>query len=267
MVEAAPSQRKKLNRFTPWVNRLEMSDAELPKVVEVRKTVKQTIFKDSGPIVRSIDSRVLQSKLAVTKGYAERRVRDPIFDAFGIGTGDDAIKGNAHITMLHRDNVWHPHWEVQTEEEDLGTKLRNRQAERKGNDLEGTEIADLKSTVENLEKNQREDTANDAIGQPKKRTFDAKALQAKKALQDTEEEKKIPDPKGIRLTEIPNSVTEQELLEECMAKFGPVERCFMPMEQMRIIRNRGFAIINFKKQEHAERAIQEGEISINFAAV
>ena len=172
--------------------------------------------------------------------------------------------------MLHRDNTWHPYYEIQTEEEDLGTKMRNRQAERRGNDVEGADIAELKATVENLEKNQREEneqSANAAIGQPKKRVFDAKALQAKKAEQAQEEEKKIPDPKGIRLTEIPNAVTEAELSEEIIAKFGPIERIFMPMEQMRIVRNRGFAIINFKNASSAQKAIETGEITINFGSV
>ena len=148
--------------------------------------------------------------------------------------------------------------------------MRNRQAERRGNDVEGNDIAELKATVENLEKNQREEneqSAMAAIGQPKKRVFDAKALQAKKAEQAVEEEKKIPDPKGIRLTEIPNAVTEAELSEEIIEKFGPIERIFMPMEQMRIVRNRGFAIINFKNASSAQKAIETGEITINFGSV
>ena len=169
--------------------------------------------------------------------------------------------------MLHRDNVWHPHYEIQTEEEDLGTKIRNRQAERRGNDLEGADIAELKSAVENLEKNQREESQLANVSGPKKRTFDVKALLAKKNAQEQEEEKKIPDPKGIRLTEIPNSIMQEELIASVVEKFGQVERCFMPIEQARTIRNRGFAIINFKRQEDAQRAVQEGEISINFAAV
>ena len=53
------------------------------------------------------------------------------------------------------------------------------------------------------------------------------------------------------MTEIPNAVTEAELSEEIIAKFGPIERIFMPMEQMRIVRNRGFAIINFKNASSA----------------
>jgi len=61
---------------------------------------------------------------------------------------------------LHRDNVWHPYYEIKTEEEDLGTKMRNRQAERRGQDNEGQDIQDLKSTLMTLTNNQRE--ANEA---------------------------------------------------------------------------------------------------------
>jgi len=35
----------------------------------------------------------------------------------------------------------------------------------------------------------------------------------------------------------------------------------------RIVKNRGFAIANFKSEEVTQRAIQDGEISINFAAI
>lgn len=41
----------------------------------------------------------------------------------------------------------------------------------------------------------------------------------------------------------------------------------MPMDTGRLLRNRGFAICNFKNLESATRAIQEGEICINFAVV
>ena len=133
MVEEAPRpQRKKLNRFTKWENRLEMTDQELPKVVDVKQIVQKTEFRDSGAIVKHFECRVMKSTNPVTKGYAQRQKRDPIFDAFGIGEGQEAIRGNHNITMLHRDNVWHPYYEIKTEEEDLGTKMRNRQAERRG---------------------------------------------------------------------------------------------------------------------------------------
>lgn len=125
MVEAAP-QRKKLSRFTPWVNKLEVKEADMPKVVEVKKTVTKVEFNATGPVKKHFECRILQSKLPVTLGYAERRKIDPVFDAFGIGVGEEAIKGNSTLNMLHRDNVWHPHYEIMTEDEDLGTKMRNR---------------------------------------------------------------------------------------------------------------------------------------------
>ena len=40
----------------------------------------------------------------------------------------------------------------------------------------------------------------------------------------------MPDPKGVRLTEIPNHVPEEELAAEVVEKFGPIDRIFMPME-------------------------------------
>ena len=182
MVEAVPA-KKRLARFTPWVNRLELSEAELAKVPDVRQTVRKVEFRgnESQPYAKHFDCRTVQARVVVTKGYAERRKRDPIFDAFGIGDDAEAIRGNANITMLHRDNVWHPYFEIQTEEEDLGTRMRNKQAERKGADVEGSEIAELKASVQNLEKNQREEAEareSASVSQPKKRTFDLKAIVA-----------------------------------------------------------------------------------------
>lgn len=137
-VAAAPQQKKRIARFTPWENRLEVEDHDLPKLPDMRLTVQKTEFRDAGPIVKHFDCRTLQSKVAVTKAYADRRKKDPVFDAFGLGEGgEDAIRGNAHITMLHRDNVWHPYYEVQTEEDDLGTRMRNKLVNKRENDVEG----------------------------------------------------------------------------------------------------------------------------------
>jgi len=102
--------------------------------------------------------------------------------------------------------------------------------EKKGDNVQGNEISDLQSQVDNLQKAQNENNAELTIGAPKKRTFDARALQAKKATEEQQEEKKIPDPKGIRLTEIPGTITEQDICEAIVEKFGQIERCFMPME-------------------------------------
>ena len=61
MVEAAqqPQPRKKLARFTPWENRLEQTETEMPKVTDVRRTVQKVEFRDAGPIVKHYDCRIL----------------------------------------------------------------------------------------------------------------------------------------------------------------------------------------------------------------
>ena len=261
MVEEAPKPRKKLSRFTPWVNRLELTDAELPKVVDQKQVVTKTEFKDAGPITKYFDCRVMKSTMPVTKAYAQRKKKDPVFDAFGIGEGQEAIRGNAHITMLHRDNVWHPYYEIKTEEEDLGTKMRARQAERRGQDNEGSEIQELKTAVQTLTNNQREANearADEAKGVQKKRTFDAKALQQKMATAAEAEEKMVLDPKAIKLNDIPKGITQEEIKEAFMAKFGGVDDVYMPMDsQSRIPRHRGFAIVRFNDPEKVNKALQE----------
>ncbi len=71
MVEdAAKPQRKKLSRFTPWVNRLELTDQELPKLVDQKQTVQKVEFRDAGPIVKHFECRVLKSTMPVSKAYA-----------------------------------------------------------------------------------------------------------------------------------------------------------------------------------------------------
>ena len=127
MVDVAPQQaHKRLSRFTPWVNKLEMNEEETPKAAEVKQNLTRIEFMASGPVKREFECRVLQSTCTLTPGFTARRQKDPIFDAFNIGSGDKAVKDNAQVSALHRENVWHPHYEIQTEEEDMATKIRNR---------------------------------------------------------------------------------------------------------------------------------------------
>lgn len=85
--------------------------------------------------------------------------------------------------------------------------MRNRQAQRRDNDVEGTEIAALKASIEDLAKNQRdENEARQSAalgGQNKKKSFDTKAIQARLAAKEQEEVKQTPDPTGIKLQDIP----------------------------------------------------------------
>ena len=63
-----------------------------------------------------------------------------------------------------------------------------------------------------------------------------KAILAKKSSSRLGGRKKVADPRGIKLTDIPGNVTEAELVDAIIEKFGPVERCFMPMEMGRILK-------------------------------
>lgn len=264
MVEAP--RRKKLSRFTPWTNRLELEEDKQTKVVDVRKQITRTEFRDAGPITRTFEAKVLQTARPVTNGFHERRKRDPIFDAFGIGKSDQDVRGNAHITMVHRDNVWHPYYEVKMEEEDLGTKLRNRKAEKKEKETEGEEIASLQTALLDLERNQREENEQReqaASGAPKKRVFDAKAfMEKKKANEEAEADKKELDPCGIRLSDIPAITTEDELRQAIVEKgWGQIARLFMPPAKQP--KKSLFAICTFTEPAAAERALND-EITVNF---
>ena len=63
-------------------------------------------------------------------------------------------------------------------------------------------------------------------------------------------------------------MNQETLCEAIVEKFGAIERCYMPTEQMRNqVRNKGFAIINFKFQSSAERALQEEDFILENAVI
>jgi len=84
-----------------------------------------------------------------------------------------------------------------------------------------------------------------AAGKIPKKTFDLKALQAKQRENDAATaDVKILDPFAVKLTNITNSITEEEVIE-VMKQFGLVVRCRIPQDDRG--RNRGMAIVVFKE--------------------
>lgn len=66
----------------------------------------------------------------------------------------------------------------------------------------------------------------------------------------------MPDPTGIKLQDIPQNLTDEEILEALQEKFGAVARVWVPIDTgSRIPKNRGFAIANFKTEDTAKAAI------------
>jgi hypothetical protein len=75
-----------------------------------------------------METRCLIKKRHVTKAFVERKAA--VVVKFGIGTGFEAERGNSGLTMVQRDNIWHPYYEVKMEEADLAAQYRQSQAEK-----------------------------------------------------------------------------------------------------------------------------------------
>lgn len=76
-----------------------------------------------------METRVLVSTRHVSKGFMARKEK-PIAK-FGIGSGFEAERGNCGLTMVQRDNIWHPYYEVKMEEADLAAQYRQSQDAKK----------------------------------------------------------------------------------------------------------------------------------------
>jgi len=76
----------------------------------------------------------------MTKGW-EKRNKKQI--GFGIGQSLEEQRGNCGLTMVQRDNIWHPYYEIKLEEEDLGTRFRTQIAQKKDANIEGNQISTI----------------------------------------------------------------------------------------------------------------------------
>jgi hypothetical protein len=124
------------NRFKVWENKLE-EDTKEQAIQDTKQNVSRIEFKGSQPFEKVFEAKVLISQRKLTKGAMERRKHIPVFDAFGVGEGNDALSLNSNITMVQRDNIWHPYYEIKLEDEDLGTKFRKNAEAKKEKHIEG----------------------------------------------------------------------------------------------------------------------------------
>lgn len=65
-----------------------------------------------------------------------RRNKEPKF--FGCGSTADEERMNIGLTIVQRDNIWHPYYEIKLEDEDMGSKLRAAQKEKAMKETTGT---------------------------------------------------------------------------------------------------------------------------------
>jgi hypothetical protein len=81
---------------------------------------------------------------------------------FGIGASFEDVRGNVGLTMVQRDNIWHPYYEVTMEDAtDLKAAFLANTAERKKVGEEGQRIqATMELIAKQEEETQNELTAN-----------------------------------------------------------------------------------------------------------
>jgi RNA recognition motif-containing protein len=107
----------------------------------------------------------------------------------------------------------------------------------------------------------------DQPAKPQKRTFDAKAIMLKKAAEEEiAAQVKVEDPFAVKLTNVPGSVTEQDL-RAILSKFGTIENIYIPTQDGAYSRSMKMAIVRYKHKDEATRAIQEQEVNIAFSMV
>ena len=73
----------------------------------------------------------------------------------------------------------------------------------------------------------------------------------------------------IKLRNLPNDITEDDIFN-VVTKFGPVVKVKIPIEELpggRRKRNRGFAFVTFETMESATRALEQGDVTVEFATL
>lgn len=249
--------------FPAWQNHL---DKEAPKPHEIKKVIEKFDYKGKQKVKKELEIRSFVIKRKVTKEYLERRKIKP----FGIGNNEDDLRQNVNLTSIQRENVWHPYYEIKIEEEDFKDKYQRAQKEKKEKAMMNQDIEEIENKLKSLEEKERQEQKDQQdAAEGKKKGFDIKKLLEKKR----EEEKildSIPqeDYQTIKLRNISNDITEEDIYAS-MIRFGEIIKVKIPQEELRNgkKRNRGFAFVTFKLIESASRALEQGEVTVQFATL
>ena len=248
-----------------WENNLEKDPV---KPVETRKVIQKIEYKSKQKIQKEVEVRSFVIKRKVTKDYLERQAK---LRPFGIGTTEDDIRQNVNLTSVQRENVWHPYYEVKLEEEDFKEKYQRQRAEKRETEIMNKDIAEIESKLKSLEERERQEQLmllESASGE-KKKVFNIKATLERKR-EEEKIEAAIPqdDPLTVKLRSLTNEITEDDIYN-VMKRFGEIVKVKIPMEELRNGRKRskGFAFVTFKKEEQATKAIDEGEVAVEFATL
>jgi len=109
------------------------------------------------------------------------------------------------------------------------------------------DIEEIENKIKTLEEKEREEAEEAAGGPAKKAKYDIKKkLEELKANEQLEQSKPIEDLMTVKLRNLPNDMTEDEIYN-AMLKFGPIEKVKIPTEEGRNgkMRSRGFAFVSY----------------------
>ena len=101
--------------------------------------IRKIEYKGIDRFEKKIECHAYKIARNVTKAYFNRVNQKP----FGIGSGFEDLKINSVISIVHRENVWHPFYEINVEEMDFREKLISAAEEKKLKSLGGAEIVEL----------------------------------------------------------------------------------------------------------------------------
>ena len=259
------NQANNLQIVPQWQNNL---DKEPVKPVESKKVITKIEYKTKQKIQKEVEVRTFVIKRKVTKDYLERQAK---LRPFGIGNTEDDLRQNVNLTSVQRENVWHPYYEVKLEEEDFKEKYQRQRAEKRETEMMNKDIAEIESKLKSLEEKERQEAMQqmDAANGIQKKSFNLKDLQARKREEEKFEQSiPVDDPYTIKLRSLTNDTNEDDIFN-VMKKFGEIVKVKIPQEELRNGRKRGkgFAFVTFKTKEAASKAIEEGEIAIEFATL
>lgn len=117
--------------------------------------------------------------------------------------------------MIHRDNVWHPYYEIKVEEDDIGTRFKKNQDAKKEKDIDGAGVAAAMEQITNFDKAQKDQQeALESAQGPKKRIFDMNKIRQQKMQESAAggaQDNKVQDYMSVRMSDIPGAMTEQDL--------------------------------------------------------
>lgn len=120
----------------------------LPQLVVDKKVqIKKIEYKLNDKTERTMECKVLESQLYVTKAYTVRRTQKT-GENFGVGSTAEEVKNNVGLTIVQRDNIWHPYYEVKLEEDDLGAKYRKTlELQRSKTAVDGQAIEEIQAKL------------------------------------------------------------------------------------------------------------------------